>query len=32
VTPEALREDPGLRADTKRKVDEIIKNLPGLGM
>jgi hypothetical protein len=35
VTPDALREDAYLRAETKRKVDEvkkIIDNLPGLGM
>ena len=35
VTPEALREDSYLRAQTKRRVDEvkkIIDNLPGLGM
>lgn len=34
VTPEALREDAYLRAQTKRQVDEvkkIIDNLPGLG-
>ena len=34
ITPDALREDPSLRADTKRSVDEvrrIIDNLPGLG-
>ena len=34
VTPDALREDAYLRAETKRKVDEvktIIDNLPGLG-
>ncbi len=27
VTPDGLRRDPNLRADTKRKVDAIIKNL-----
>lgn len=32
VTPDALREDTALRMETKRKVDDIIKNLPGLGM
>jgi hypothetical protein len=35
VTPDALREDAYLRAQTKRQVDEvkkIIDNLPGLGM
>lgn len=32
VTPDALREDTALRLETKRKVDDIIKNLPGLGM
>ena len=31
VTPDGLRRDPNLRADTKRKVDAIIKNLPSLG-
>lgn len=34
ITPDALREDPYLRAQTKRQVDEvkkIIANLPGLG-
>ena len=34
ITPEALREDAHLRADTKRQVDEvrqIIDNLPGMG-
>jgi hypothetical protein len=34
VTPEALREDAYLRAQTKRQVDEvkkIIDTLPGLG-
>lgn len=34
ITPDALREDPYLRAQTKRQVDEvkkIINNLPGLG-
>lgn len=32
VTPDALREDTALRMETKRKVDDIIKSLPGLGM
>lgn len=35
VTPDALREDSYLRAQTKQRVDEvkkIIDNLPGLGM
>lgn len=31
VTPDALREDPYLRAQTKRQVDEVIKSLPSLG-
>jgi len=34
ITPDALREDAHLRAETKRQVDEvrrIIDNLPGLG-
>ena len=31
VTPDGLRNSPTLRADTKRKVDQIIKNLPSLG-
>ena len=31
VTPDGLRNSPALRADTKRKVDQIIKNLPSLG-
>jgi hypothetical protein len=30
LTPEALREDPWLRADTKQSVDEILKTLPSL--
>jgi hypothetical protein len=30
VTPDALREDAHLRAETKRNVDEIIKSLPSL--
>jgi hypothetical protein len=30
VTPDALREDGYLRAETKRAVDEIIKSLPSL--
>lgn len=30
VTPEALREDGGLRAETKTALDEAIKNLPSL--
>ena len=32
VTPEALREDDHLRLDTKRTVDEVIKNLPSIGI
>lgn len=35
ITPDALRDDPYLRAQTKREVDavkRIIDNLPGLGM
>ena len=35
ITPDALREDAYLRAETKRHVDEvkrIIDNLPSLGM
>lgn len=35
ISPDALREDAGLRMETKRSVDEvkkIIANLPGLGM
>lgn len=31
VTPDALREDAYLRAQTKRQVDEVIKALPSLG-
>jgi len=31
VTPEALRDDPYLRAETKKQVDEVIRNLPSLG-
>ena len=31
VTPEALRDDAGLREDTKKAVDDAIKNLPSLG-
>jgi len=31
VTPDGLRNDPNLRANTKRNVDSIIKNLPSLG-
>lgn len=31
VTPEGLRKDVGLRRETKRSIDEIIRNLPGLG-
>jgi hypothetical protein len=31
VTPEGLRKDAGLRKHTKGAIDEIIKNLPGLG-
>jgi hypothetical protein len=30
VTPDALREDAYLRAETKRTVDEAIKALPSL--
>jgi hypothetical protein len=30
VTPEALREDAYLRAETKRTVDDVIKSLPSL--
>jgi hypothetical protein len=32
ITPEALREDDHLRLDTKRSVDEVIKNLPTIGI
>lgn len=32
VTPDALREDSYLRAETKRQVDDIIKALPSLDM
>lgn len=32
ITPDALREDSYLRAETKRTVDAIIKGLPGLGL
>ena len=32
VTPEALRENPSLRAETKRSVDEVIKTLPSLDL
>lgn len=31
VTPDALRADAYLRAETKKQVDEVIKNLPSLG-
>tara|TARA_R110000744_G_scaffold92196_1_gene178671 strand:+ start:37 stop:993 length:957 start_codon:yes stop_codon:yes gene_type:complete len=31
VTPDGLRQNPHLRAQTKRNVDEIIKGLPSLG-
>jgi hypothetical protein len=31
VTPDGLRKDVGLRRHTKSAIDEIIKNLPGLG-
>ncbi len=31
VTTDGLRRDPYLRSNTKRNVDEIIKNLPSLG-
>ncbi len=30
ITPEALREDEYLRAETKRTVDDVIKSLPSL--
>ena len=30
VTPDALREDAYLRAETKRTVDQVIKSLPSL--
>lgn len=32
ITPDALREDSCLRAETKRAVDKVIKSLPTLGM
>ena len=32
VTPDALREDAFLRAETKRSVDDVIKSLPSLDM
>ena len=32
VTPDALREDAFLRAETKKSVDEVIKSLPSLDM
>ena len=32
VTPDALREDAYLRAETKRSIDEAIKSLPSLDM
>jgi len=32
VTPDALREDEYLRAETKRAVDEAIKALPSIDM
>jgi len=32
VTPEALREDEYLRAETKRAVDDAIKALPSLDL
>ena len=32
VTPDALREDAYLRAETKRTVDEAIKALPSLDL
>lgn len=32
VTPDALREDEYLRAETKRSIDEAIKSLPSLDM
>ena len=32
ITPDALRQDSYLRAETKRAVDKVIKSLPSLGM
>ena len=32
ITPDALREDAFLRAETKKSVDEVIKSLPSLDM
>ena len=32
VTPDALRENADLRAETKRSVDEVIKTLPSLDL
>ena len=32
VTPDALREDEFLRAETKKSVDEVLKSLPSLDM
>jgi hypothetical protein len=32
VTPDALREDAYLRAETKKSIDEAIKSLPSLDM
>ena len=32
ITPDALREDGYLRAETKRAVDDVIKALPSLDM
>jgi hypothetical protein len=32
VTPDALREDSYLRAETKRTVDEVLRSLPSLDM
>ena len=32
VTPDALRENADIRAETKRSVDEVIKTLPSLDL
>jgi hypothetical protein len=32
VTPDALREDGYLRAETKRAVDDVIKSLPSIDL
>jgi hypothetical protein len=32
ITPEGLRDDEFLRAETKDKVDDILKSLPSLDM